>query len=392
MDSLPTELLLEVFSHLSVADLASAALVHRKLLVAATESLFPRAVVQDEALHMSSEHWAGHRPMGESVPLAYVFRVVQTGRLDHLRRLVAAGAHLGHFMVPACLHTVWKDLGSLDPCLPSLGTPLHAAAAADDIQMVRYLLSQNAAVDAMAFMSCLCHSPHIRMLTDPDCHGFQSAHEMPSATPLHAALAHNASDDTVLLLLSHGAAWDLPLVQCHGITALHIMAANGRASLLRKMAGLGFRASDWPDHQGYRALHYAACFPAAEDDNSKAAALVTALLRIGAKPDQLSSGWPSHYAPARRLVSDFERSARAKGATKPTSTSSDRASGRRMPTDWHLPSGAWVDIDDEVFVELTPAPGLWEHAVLMKKSALAKALWPLRPPRSSRRGAREAQG
>ncbi|WYZ36237.1 hypothetical protein EsH8_XI_000120 [Colletotrichum jinshuiense] len=194
-------------------------------------------------------------------------------------------------MVPACKHTVWEGLDCLDPRLSSLSTPLHAAAAADDIHMVCYLISQNAvAVDAMAFMGCLCLSPHIRMLTEPICHGLRSAYEMPSATPLHAALAHGASDDTILLLLNSGAVWDLPLAQCYGITALHIMAANGCTSLLSKMVDLGFKGSDWLDHQGYCALHYVACFLSTGDNEDTAAALVKALLYIGATLDRPSSG------------------------------------------------------------------------------------------------------
>ncbi|GJC88621.1 hypothetical protein ColLi_11459 [Colletotrichum liriopes] len=102
MDSLPIELLLGVLSNLRVVDLASVAFVNRRLHAAAASSLFPQAVFQAEALHTRSDDYTCYRPLHEKVPLLYIHRVVQSGRLDQLRLLVAAGAHLGHILMPAC--------------------------------------------------------------------------------------------------------------------------------------------------------------------------------------------------------------------------------------------------------------------------------------------------
>ncbi|GKT97556.1 hypothetical protein Ct61P_15406 [Colletotrichum tofieldiae] len=62
--------------------------------------------------------------------------------------------------------------------------------------------------------------------------------------------AHDAGDDIALALICAGAAWDLPLAGTHGVTALHLMAANGRTRLLETMARTGpaHRARDWPDY------------------------------------------------------------------------------------------------------------------------------------------------
>lgn len=72
MECLVTELLFEVLSYLSVVDLASVALVNRKCHAAAMASLFPGAVLQDEALHTSPDHWNVCLPIDKKVPLPYI--------------------------------------------------------------------------------------------------------------------------------------------------------------------------------------------------------------------------------------------------------------------------------------------------------------------------------
>ncbi|WDK23757.1 hypothetical protein CGRA01v4_15049 [Colletotrichum graminicola] len=199
----------------------------------------------------------------------------------------------------------------------------------------------------MAFRSCLCPSCYIDSLTHPDCYGWSTMSGMPSATPLHSAIAHNASDDVILLLIDCGSVWDLPLVYFHGVTALPIMAANGRTGLLNMIATRGLTRRDWPDHLGYRALHHAVCCSAVNSDVKSALNLFKALNRVGARLHDSRPSSQHHYAPARRLVASFRQVTYSTGATKPISSLYLASYGAWMETNWKSRSGALLDIDDE---------------------------------------------
>ncbi|KAL0929254.1 uncharacterized protein CTRU02_215795 [Colletotrichum truncatum] len=392
LDQLPLEILDLILAQLSVADLASVVRVAHIFKDLGTPLMLPRAIHQDShliidpnQLNMSclisrQEHLA--------LPLPLTLTIFASGRTHTIRSLVEAGAPLGHYKLPGCRCHPWQprgwsshlaEGGSDDSgtgkkrtdnstlLQPSIATPLHIAARKGDTSTTAYLITKlpSDQVDNMAFRFCLHPSRHLDILRNH--HRVWSRPEMPSATALHIALAYHADDELILNLIRSGAAWDVPLANSHGVSALHIMSANGRVSLLQKMADFGLAGMDWPDHRGLRALHYAVCWSPTRMANCLSMLLVQALVRVGAKLD--SSDGDDAYdvsAYASRLISCLANGYR--GA---------RAMTQRpwLPTDYLLPSGAVVDADQEMFSNLPTPPRLLDFALREGKPALADAIW-----------------
>ncbi|KAF9870271.1 hypothetical protein CkaCkLH20_12235 [Colletotrichum karsti] len=259
-------------------------------------------------------------------------------------------------------------------------TPLHVAAALDHADVVALILKKipSSSVD---LMTCTPWQPalpspapllHINMLVRH--HGI-GGWDKPSTTALHTAIASRASDRVILDIIRAGAAWDLPLANAHGITALHLMAAHGRISLLHSMSSLGIKGLDWPDHQGFRALHYATCYPPAGTDTVAASELIDALVGVGATLEPLNDE-EQNQTYLTNLITAASRHNEGQSASSLVDVDGTLPGRPWLPTDLMTPSGAVIDVDEELLLDVQnmicaePA----RLAQLEGKTALAEAL------------------
>lgn len=152
------------------------------------------------------------------------------------------------------------------------------------------------------------------------------------------------------------------------------MAASGRTTLLDAMSDIGMPPGrDWPDHQGFRALHYAACHAGTDDE---AGPLVKALVRRGASlhPDVGSEdNLRLHLYGILYGTGDDGHTNDSRGVEQLLGPDSVIPNRPWLRTDRLMPSGAVVHLDPDMLEGLDPVP-FEKFAGEMERPALAQAL------------------
>ncbi|GJC90280.1 hypothetical protein ColLi_13118 [Colletotrichum liriopes] len=219
------------------------------------------------------------RPTGDARPkptVPVVLWAAAKGRVDTLTLYERLSPHPHHvtatFRAPIdrCrLHWPWADgvsSGQGSPAWTAHTTPLHLASQSGQDDAVRWLLKRGmdaTNLNRLSTLACICPSRHVELLLVN--HNICSPQYAPRVTALDLAIAHG-HQSTAQHLIEAGAEWRTANEDAGGVSALHLMSANGRHELLWWLASTRpndfGRTVELADDVGMTILHYLVVAPA----------------------------------------------------------------------------------------------------------------------------------